>query len=1049
MKKVLALVLCFVLALSGVATALATGAEGSPAPSGQPANTQTPAASEEPDALANPVQSAGPAASPEVDPSAQPDVSPNPSASVDPDVSPNPSASVDPDVSPNPSASVDPDVSPNPSASVDPSVSPNPSASVDPSVSPNPSATPVPGGLIVDGGAFTVQAAYEHLLTLQSLEEIEAYLAKLTPEQLAALEAMPEDQLAQLEAHLQSLQPEPELPQTVTFTDAGPLMPAVRVSAVRMFAAARARATGADDGLILAKNVVPDGDGFKITLEAYTTGKVTTTSSATSVDVVLVLDQSGSMAYNFSGNSTSTNADRRQYAMKQAVNQFIAAVAEKYNAASADHRMAIVTFGSNASVLQPWTTVDAAGKNTLTGKINGLPNSPSGATNVGAGMAQAETLMGSGYNYTGSNTNRQKVVIVFTDGVPTTSDTFSISVANTAIASAKKLKDSGATVYSIGIFTGSNPAELNGSEYVRAVISNIPCNGDEGTFWGGTNIASIFTGDVRNIDIPAGNRFLNFLSTNFPSATEIGITNDYDFPGLAGGDGWYITKNFDRINNDYYLTADNATALDNIFKTISEQIGSADIALNTETTVVRDEVTPYFTVPANAGDIAVYTQDRTAAGGWADRQSAAGVTPSVSGNMVSVTGFDFNANYVSEVPHPDTNFYGRKLVIEFTVQARDGFWGGNQIPTNVEETSGVFDSTSQYSKNFPVPTPVDVPIRLPGFEGKTAGVYYSGSVPTVSKTDTALYTPIPIPTGADAWQVEYVDVRTLAYALEDGQTISNTEDGEYAITASIQSKYVNAQGQLTTGTSEANPKGRVEIYKPEIAFKDSEIYLGETADYETQNVDGTPVWKHGDTLSTASAVTMFGEAPALTFACDPQEDAFETETTVQVTVQNGAQDITGVTTFVNAAHTPTAHAGTDPLHEFTVRIKTCTLTITKTGTYYDNQSSRAGGGSATDSFIFTVKGGNDNELCSGIDLKVAVQAGGSVTIADLPVGTYTVTEDGGWSWRYEVTGNTGPVTLSRDNANGTVTVTNTVSNSKWLSGDNFIVNLFNRLIAAN
>ncbi len=989
MKKVLALVLCFVLALSGMATALATGAEGSPAPSGQPANTPTPAASEEPDASANPVQSAGPTASPEADPSAQPDVSPNPSATVDP------------------------------------------------SVSPNPSATPVPGGLIVDGGAFTVQAAYEHLLTLQSLEEIEAYLAKLTPEQLAALESLPEDQLAQLEAHLQSLQPEPELPQTVTFTDAGPLMPAVRVSAVRMFAAARARAAGSDDGLILAKNVVPDGDGFKITLEAYTTGKVTTTSSATPVDVVLVLDQSGSMAYDFSGNSTSTNADRRQYAMKQAVNQFIAAVAEKYNAASADHRMAIVTFGSDASVLQPWTTVDATGKNTLTGKINGLPNSPSGATNVGAGMVQAETLMGSGYNYTGSNTNRQKIVIVFTDGVPTTQSDFSISVADAAIASAKKLKDSGATVYSVGIFGGANPDQMFGDG----------ADGTVGSSWDGIRV--LLWGDVTQVSIPAANRFMNLLSSNYPNADEVGLTYEAYNILIVAYEKCTITKNFSREASNYYLTASDSDLLNTVFKEISEEIGSADIALNTETTVVRDEVTPYFTVPASAGDIAVYTQDRTAAGGWADRQSAAGVTPSVSGNMVSVTGFDFNANYVSEVPHPDTNFYGRKLVIEFTVQARDGFWGGNQVPTNVEETSGVFDSTSQYSKNFPVPTPVDVPIRLPGFEGKTAGVYYSGSVPTVSNTDTALYTPIPIPTDADAWQVEYVDVRTLTYALEEGQTISNTEDGEYAITASIRSRDANTQGQWTTGTSEANPKGRVEIYRPEIAFKDSEIYLGETADYETQNVDGTPVWKHGNKFSTDATVTMFGAAPALTFAYDPQGGAFETDTTVQVTVQNGAEDITEVTTFVNAAHTPTAHAGTDPLHEFTVRIKTCTLTITKAGTYYDNQSSRAGGGSATDSFIFTVKGGNDNELCSRIDLKVAVQAGGSVTIADLPVGTYTVTEDGGWSWRYEVTGNTGPVTLSRDNANGTVTVTNTVSNGKWLSGDSFIVNLFNRLIAAN
>ena len=135
-------------------------------------------------------------------------------------------------------------------------------------------------------------------------------------------------------------------------------------------------------------------------MESYTTGTVTSSTKTVPVDIVLVLDQSGSMSDAF-GSTT------RQAAMKTGVNNFIAAVAEKYSAES-DHRMAIVTFGDGASTLQGWTFVDATGKNTLQGRINGLPASINNqATNVAAGMSQAETLMGSGYNYTGTNTPRQ------------------------------------------------------------------------------------------------------------------------------------------------------------------------------------------------------------------------------------------------------------------------------------------------------------------------------------------------------------------------------------------------------------------------------------------------------------------------------------------------------------------------------------------------------------------------------------------------------------------------------------------------------------------
>lgn len=117
---------------------------------------------------------------------------------------------------------------------------------------------------------------------------------------------------------------------------------------------------------------INDDGSYTITMEAYTTGSVTSVESAVPLDIVLVLDQSGSMAYDFNGNSTSTNTARRQYAMKQAVENFIGSVAEQYNAETADHRMAIVTFGSDASTLRGWTYVDQNGAQALKGVVSDL-----------------------------------------------------------------------------------------------------------------------------------------------------------------------------------------------------------------------------------------------------------------------------------------------------------------------------------------------------------------------------------------------------------------------------------------------------------------------------------------------------------------------------------------------------------------------------------------------------------------------------------------------------------------------------------------------------
>lgn len=93
-------------------------------------------------------------------------------------------------------------------------------------------------------------------------------------------------------------------------------------------------------------------------------------------------------------------------------------------------------------------------------------------------------------------------------------------------------------------------------------------------------------------------------------------------------------------------------------------------------------------------------------------------------------------------------------------------------------------------------------------------------------------------------------------------------------------------------------------------------------------------------------------------------------------------------------------------------------------------------------FIFEVKG-TAGTATADINLTVTVHGAGSVTVKDLPIGTYTVTEKTDWSWRYEPTGgaNTTTVTLSATDTN-TVTFTNERKEDKWLDGDSSCVNIF-------
>lgn len=800
-----------------------------------------------------------------------------------------------------------------------------------------------------------------------------------------------------------------QAPQTVVYTAAGPFLPAVSVQPVLR----AVRASGANelkDGLNLSKTATANADGsYKIRMEAFTTGTVTTTTSTTPVDVVLVLDQSGSMAYDFNGNSTNNDTSRRQYAMKQAVNQFIGAVADKYDAEKSDHRISIVTFGSDASVLQGWTPVSQDGKKTLQGEITGLPSTPSGATNVGDGMKQAETLMGSGYNYTGSNTTRQKVVVVFTDGVPTTQSDFNTTVANTAIKSAKALKDSGATVYSVGIFNGAKPEQLYGDSGFK-----YNSNGQVGSYWASFSWWGI--GDVKNYDIPAGNRFLNYISGNFPDATEIGIQPyDSSFLGI-GYYGWEITRNFNRASSSYYLTANDSASLSRIFTTISENIGQASIDLSSST-VVKDIVTPYFTMPANTADVKLYTADYNGTSFGMEQPAGSDVRATIDANTntVSVTGFDFNKYYVADKQHEGT--YGKKLIIEFSVQRKPGFVGGNNVPTN-GDTSGVYTEKGVSAGLFDVPK-VNVPIIAPELAGQDCHVYYLGTQPTPEQMCT------PYDTAGSDFSFVKVSYTTSG-------SVDMTQDGSYTVTATVSPKEEAASDSAGASAQPATATvtSTVYVYKPELTFKDSEGYYGDTVPDFDGNLTAT-AWKHGETEANTDAM---GAAPALTLTYTPDTDAIvdgkintRTDFGVAAAVKIGETDVTANTAFQHTScegKTCTPPDGT----AFLCHVNTCSLTISKTV--------EGEGANPNQTFVFDVK-----DSAGKVVTTIVLKAGGEKTITGLAVGTYTVTEDTNWSWSYSIVGdNNKTATLSSTMPSATVAVTNHYNSHNWLTSIADVIN---------
>lgn len=742
--------------------------------------------------------------------------------------------------------------------------------------------------------------------------------------------------------------------------------------------------------------------------------------------------------------TTTSGGGSRLNALKSAANAFANAVAVKAagedgdittTADNIDHRIAVVgyadtdwDYGYNTGVfigstlnryennaagvystaLQDMSTTN--GKSNVAASLNALQ--ASGATRTDYGLIMAKGILDANPVPTGEMRNR--VVIVFTDGSPTDYNGFQKNVANSAISTANAIKAGGTTVYSIGIFSGAD-ASSAGTE-------------------------------------PSGN-----LSN---SSSQLTAACNWFMQQVSSNNG---TPRYP----SYYLSAGDAASLNSIFQQISNNIttGGSSTTLGSET-VVKDIISPYFTLPAGttASGIRIDTYDCTGKDGntytWSSTSGGSGgASAKVNGDQVSVTGFNFSENWCGTETDAqgNTTVRGKKLVISFDVQPKPGFFGGNGVVTNT--SAGIYENGSAQTPvmTFEQPT-VDVPLAEPEVTVPDAnvylGAYYSQTVPedavklgaTVkiggydidfSKADDPDH-----PYGLEPWQVEYVNISISAATTGNGGSFENIqEDISYTVTVTVSPKTPGTSGdQSTTDTG----TGTIHVFKPELTFKDSDVWYGGAApeNYNGNLVEETWVNSDGTKKHDDADVTMLNTKPLLTLNYIPEAGKIDANSKintkqdikvkVDVTMPVGqTQTQTNVNAHTTFKHTPCTDETCgwtvptipgDPA--FLLHVKTCTLTVSKTG------------GADNESYVFDVF--KDGEKYS----EVTVWGNGTETLVELPIGTYTISENTGWSWRYSAN-NGGSAALTAQNPTGSITCVNTKNNNQWLNGFSEVVrNIF-------
>ena len=430
--------------------------------------------------------------------------------------------------------------------------------------------------------------------------------------------------------------------------------------------------------------VIDDGKSdFLTTLSAMSSTSDTTSLVSKPLDIVMVLDASGSMDDSMGGGDST----KRIVALKNAANHFIDTIAEQnknVKDASKQHQVAIVKFAGKKSdkvgndtyrsdrntynysqTMQKLTACSGDGAMSLKNTVNSIE--PAGSTRADYGMDLAKGIAG--------REDAQKIVVFFTDGSPTSSNGFEAEVAKDAINIAKTIKSGGATIYTIGIFNGAKP----GDDPTSSRTSN-------------------------------ENKFMHAVSSNYPDATS-SVSH-----GFFETEEWNVNFGNPVAGASYYKSATNAAELDQVFKDISSAITSGK-GFPTKVEGNNPNGSGYITFEDELG---AFMQVDSFTGAEYNGKTYGAATKSTDGNIDTYTFDGELAHLVITVDRADEKNSRRGDIVTVKIPA-------SLIPLRrftVDESAGTFvvDSTDAIS-----------PIR----------VAYASSVKAIARKN--LFTPNNVP----------------------------------------------------------------------------------------------------------------------------------------------------------------------------------------------------------------------------------------------------------------------------------------------------------------
>ncbi len=796
-----------------------------------------------------------------------------------------------------------------------------------------------------------------------------------------------------------------------------------------------------NDAVSLVKNAaVNDNGGYTITLEAWVNGMVAAASNP--IDIVLVLTH-----------SSENGCELRNSELRGTLKDFCDRIKEQ-SADGTKNRIAIVGYDAGVTRYDSvfYNMATRKGQRQISEIISELDLNEAVQLDVGLEMAK-EVLEA---NPVKKGEDRNRVVIVLSDGVPCVDgdwDSQSTEVANSALTIAKKIKKSDVTVYSVGIFEGAN---------------------------GSTENLPKFDSDGENNATEAANRLMHLLSSNYPNAKSMSSKGK-------------LSANADD-GMSYYLSADNAETFNGIFEGIGNVvIGAANLGRYAR---IKDIVSSYFTLP-QLDAIRVYTaaaNENTIVNentGWDDPILNSDVEVSVDEEhrTIVVTGFNYNENKVtSPNPHPGTaDVYGKKLIVQYDIVPEPGFIGGNNVPVNELGESAIFQNIAN-----PMPVAIfpDVKVNVSIHEfsviAEDKNVYLFGNLGIddfkadaeawidAYGVDFNLFTFNDIQED-DLWMTAFV---TISYTVKPSDLKRLTDDIDYELIVEVRPKTLPTDSDIChvgkpADIQSGSDKKHINVFKPLLSFMDTEGYYGESEPTSIESCYMHLYWEHGEfghngytffegnkgkNETDPNKPPMIGDEPKIDvgytyptlFGFNPIDSDSNGVTylvasksfPIDVQVKIGTVNINDHTWFehVDLGNNKSRHKGNASYtYEFDYYVRTCSIIINKNilspeGVSIDPEQN----------FIFKVEYGNTASGFFPASYNVAITGEDSRTIVGLPVGDYTVIEDGNWSWRYEETSIVPSiVTLSPTANSADVTVTNTLDNPNWLGDEAAATNVFN------